>query len=197
MAVLETGTFLVGDKPSPQEWGMAWLRIGTFVQDKINSLKPKPIILGFESPFVPPPQKAPQPGRKTFAVNWENLRFLFGVVTVFEMCAIRNGLQPLEVNVQTVKASLAGEAKKIARDAELDRLREIGVDKKTINKRRFELLKISKEEMENAAKARGWKVADHHQADACGVGKVIIENRWAEGESRNVATSSGASSRRR
>lgn len=194
MDVLEVGTFWAGEKPSPVEWGVAWLRIATFVDRKLSTLKPKPVVVGFEAPFVPPPANDKAKGRKVFKVNPENLRWLIGVAAMFEMVAARHGIRPLEAHVQTVKASLAGAAKKIERDRELDRLRAQGADSKLISATRFALLRISKEEMVAAAKARGWPVTNDHEADACGVGKVIIEERWAEGGKR-VHTSMGGRGR--
>lgn len=196
MTVFETGT-VRAQAVAPDQWGVAWLKIATWLEGKIVEVKPE--IVGFESPFMPPPpprNKAARANWKGFAVSQRILRFLIGVATVFEMIAARHPCECVEVNVNTVKASLAGAKKKKDRDAELDKLKAMGVDKTTLKLRQRELMKITKDDMEAAAKRMGWKVADHHQADACGVGKVVIENRWTEGHKRNDNPGMGKRRRR-
>jgi Holliday junction resolvasome RuvABC endonuclease subunit len=77
-------------------------------------------------------------------VNINTLRFLLGVCTIFETVASQRGLECKEVANGSAKKALGGHGR---------------ADVKT---------------MQAAAFARGWEVANDHEADACAVGLVIV-----------------------
>lgn len=164
---------------SSSEWGRRFLFTASWLDAMI--VKHQPVLIGFEAPFLPPPPPKSEKARakwKGFRVTGDTLRFLTGIAAVFEMVAAKHSIECREVNVQTVKASLAGAAKKIERDKTLSELLAMGATKEELKAAGLRLRKISKDDMVAAARARGWNVSDDgHQADACGVGKVIIENR--------------------
>lgn len=163
---------------SASEWGRRFLFTATWLDRMI--VEHRPVLIGFEAPFMPPPppkKKAARAKWKGFAVTQDTLRFLVGISSVFEMVAAKYSLECREVNVQTVKAALAGKAKKLERDAALEDMRRMGASKDELKAAGFKLRRISKDDMIAAAIAHGWPVEDEHQADACGVAKVIIENR--------------------
>lgn len=195
MPLIESGTFTT--KPvEPGVWGIRFLHTATFV-DKLIEAK-RPALIGFEAPFMPPPPpttKAKRAAFKGFRVNADTLRFLIGIVTVIEMVAARHGIPCREVNVQTVKASLAGGRKKEERArVKADLVRE-DVDPAVIAEEMKRLRRIDKGDMINAAHARGWDVKDEHQADACGVAKVLIENRIGIGAGNDTRQRRGAGDR--
>jgi hypothetical protein len=110
----------------------------------------KPDAIGLESPFIPRDGGFDQvTGKPKIRVNINTLRFLLGVDAIFEMVAARCGAECREVNVGTAKKALAGHGH------------------------------ATKEDMEAAAKARGYGIKSHHEADACAVGLVMI-TAWLE-----------------
>lgn len=177
MPLIAHGTFTT-ESQSAAVWGLRLLRTAGFVESMI--VRHRPVLIGFEAPFMPPPPPKSAKARakwKGFQVSADTLRFLICIGGVFEMVAAKYSIECREVNVQTVKASLAGAAKKIERDGALAELARMGASKEELKTAGLRLRKISKDDMIKAAEARGWHVEDEHQADACGVGKVIIENR--------------------
>ncbi|HKV14532.1 MAG TPA: hypothetical protein VJQ81_05780 [Reyranella sp.] len=75
--------------------------------------------------------------------RWHTRRLLTCLVVVIELVAACKGLRCIEVDPSTVKAALCGPRKKGE--------------------------PASKNDMVVAAVNMGWSVANHHQADACGV----------------------------
>src|SRR5262245_53178133 len=76
--------------------------------------------------------------------RWHTRRLLVGLVTIIELAAAMANLRCLEVMPREAKQCLTGD-----RDAD-------------------------KQAMVAAAKGMGWRVADHHQADACAVALVTF-----------------------
>lgn len=75
--------------------------------------------------------------------KWHTRRLLTGLVNMVVLAAAERDLRCIEVAPGTVKAALVGPRKKGE--------------------------PASKDDMVMAAVRMGWKVANHHQADACGV----------------------------
>lgn len=177
MPLLAHGTFQTVPQ-DPGEYGRRLLFTAGWLERMI--LEHKPALIGFEAPFMPPPPPKSAKARakwKGFRTSDHSLRFLISVCGVFDMVAAKYSIEIREVNVQTAKASLAGAAKKLERDATLMDLRRMGASPAEIKQAGFKLRRISKEDMIAAAKAHGWPIDGEHEADACGVAKVIIENR--------------------
>jgi hypothetical protein len=195
MPLLAHGTFQTVPQ-SASEYGRRLLFTAGWLERRI--LQYKPALIGFEAPFMPPPPPKSKKKRQAwrgFQVSADTLRFLICICGVFEMVAAKFGIECREVNVQTAKASLAGRAKKIERDATLLDMKRMGATPAELKIASFKLRRISKDDMIAAAIARGWRIDDEHQADACGVAKVIIENRTGGPKDAGVARVPGSGRR--
>jgi Holliday junction resolvasome RuvABC endonuclease subunit len=79
--------------------------------------------------------------------QWHTRRLLTGLVNMVELAAAERDLRCIEVDPSVVKRVMCGPRRRVGR----------------------KFKSASKEDMVAAAEGMGWKVANHHQADACGV----------------------------
>jgi Holliday junction resolvasome RuvABC endonuclease subunit len=118
-----------------------------------------PDIVAFEGPFIPMgPQKDKGAhsfgGKPAFVTTAQTLRLQIALATTIETVAKKHGLRCIEVATSSAKVALAGSAR-------------LGDKKKSA--------------MVEAAWARGWQVADDHQADALAVCMVTYDSLGQEG----------------
>jgi Holliday junction resolvasome RuvABC endonuclease subunit len=115
----------------------------------------KPDLIVFESPWIP---RTPKPNAKPSKIK-TTPQVLRGQITwaaVIETTAAKHGIECREVESVSAKKVMTGRGR----------------------------LEDKKRDMVNAALARGFRVADDHQADACAVAMVaLIEaDEWRHAE---------------
>lgn len=149
------GTFKLPKTWDPEDYGtrgwalMQWLEV-------VMIPKYTPELIVFESPFIPmgPSKetiKDPVTGKPmdSFKTTQIVLRMQITWAAVIETTAKKYGIECMECATNTAKKTMAGSAR----------------------------LENKKLDMVNAATARGFRVADDHQADACAVAMVEMISR--------------------
>lgn len=129
-------------------WGYRLVSIDRNVQQLVDKFHPSHI--GFEAPWMPRGDSE--------SGNPMSARFLICVAGKFEEVAARNDLECSEVATATARKMLTGKGRFTDDDG-----RPLSTEE-------------SKQRMIAHCVARGWLVADGHQADAIAVGMVCVDN---------------------
>lgn len=155
LPLLSRGTIRLPKAPAPGVHGWRFVQL----EDQLTHLieEERPHFGGFESPFLPIHNQFGNDDSKRSSEN--TIRFLIGVDSIIETVFARFNIHCEEVHNSTVKKAMLGRGGRFT-DADGKKLKPEQV----------------KQLMKNACFDRGWMIADEHQADACGVGKYMIEN---------------------
>jgi Holliday junction resolvasome RuvABC endonuclease subunit len=142
------GTYRLPKTYLPEDYGTRCWALMQWL-DVVMIPQYRPEIIALEAPFLPLGNEAKDPDpKKRFKTSAMALRLQISLAAIIETVAKKHKIRCLEIASSSAKVALAGSAR----------------------------LKEKKLEMVQAAWARGWEVADDHQADAIGVALVVYDS---------------------